>query len=170
MARLPLAVLLALLLSLLLGAPAVAQPVLGEVGLPVAPACISSPFGARRAPGPHAIGFHNGIDLPAPAGGAVHAVADGTILSIHRRGPGGLEMTVAHRGSLGPYVTVYAHLGLIAPAFARGRTQVRRGERIAVIGRSGVTYGTHLFLALFVGGVPIDPAPYFPVRPCGEKP
>lgn len=153
---------------LAIAAPALAQPAVGQMRLPVASGCISSPFGNRRAPGPHAIGFHNGIDLPAPAGGAVYAVDAGSIISIHRRGPGGLEMSIAHRGAAGPYVAVYAHLGLIAPAFAQGRRDVKAGERIAVIGRTGVTYGTHLFFALFVNGQAVDPAPFFPVIACGR--
>lgn len=144
-----------------------AQPVVGQMVPPVRPACVSSPFGLRPPPGPHAIGVHNGIDLPAPAGGAVLAVADGTVVSIHKRGPGGLELAISHQGAGGPYVVVYAHLGLIAPGLAQGRTAVRAGERIAVIGRTGVTYGTHLFLALFVKGVAIDAAPLFPVFRCG---
>lgn len=150
--------------------PACAQPAIGQMQVPVRPACVSSPFGNRPAPGPHAIGFHNGIDLPAPAGGAVYAVADGDIVSIHKRGPGGLEIAIAHRSTTGPYVAVYAHLGLIAPAIAEGRRHVVAGERIAVIGRTGVTYGTHLFLALFVNGQAIDPAPFFPVESCAKRP
>lgn len=153
----------------LAGAPALAQPVVGQMQLPVRPTCLTSPFGDRAAPGPHAIGFHNGIDLRAPAGGAVYAVQAGRIVSIHRRGPGGLEIAVAHAGALGPYVSIYAHLGLIAPAIASGRTEVAAGERIAVIGRSGVTYGTHLFFALTVGGRAVDPAPYFPVAACPPR-
>ncbi len=149
---------------------AVAQPVVGEMQLPVRPSCLTSPFGVRPSPGPRATGFHNGIDLRAPAGGAVYAVAAGRIISIHRRGPGGLEIAIAHRGALGDYTALYSHLGLVAPAFAEGKTNVARGERIAVIGRSGVTYGTHLYFEITVNGQPIDPAPLFPVSPCEHGP
>ncbi len=154
------------LAALLVAAPAVAQPYPGGLIAPVQNACVSSPFGNRKPPGPHAIGFHNGIDLPAVAGAPVFAAAAGSVISIHRRGPGGLEMAIAHRGPAGPFVTIYAHLGLIAPAFARGKTGVVAGERIAVVGRSGVIYGTHLYFEMTVGGVPVDPAPYIPVEPC----
>jgi murein DD-endopeptidase MepM/ murein hydrolase activator NlpD len=150
----------------LLGQQAVAQPGPGELGLPVRPACVSSPFGNRRAPGPHAIGFHNGIDLPAMAGAPVFAAASGQIISIHKRGPGGLELAIAHRGANGPYTTLYAHLGLIAPAFAGGRTNVTAGERIAVVGRSGVIYGTHLYFEMLVGGQPVDPSVALGVTRC----
>ena len=137
---------------------------------PVHPACISSPFGNRRAPGPHALGPHYGIDLPAAAGAPVFAAADGQVVTIHRRGPGGLELAIAHTGPKGPFVTLYAHLGIITPSIASGRTAVRAGEKIAVVGRSGVIYGTHLYFEVLVAGQAVDPAPWLPVRPCGAAP
>ena len=151
----------------LLGAgPACAQPAVGEMLPPVKPLCVTSPFGNRPAPGVDAPGFHNGIDLRAAAGAYVYAVADGEIVTIHKRGPGGLELAIAHRGSVGPYTSLYAHLGLILPAFAQGRTHVKAGEPIARIGRTGVTYGTHLYFELLVRGRSFDPAPFFPAAPC----
>ncbi len=135
---------------------------------PVQPACISSPFGHRRPPGPHALGPHYGIDLPAAAGAPVFAAADGQVVTIHRRGPGGLEMAIASTGPRGRFVTLYAHLGTIVPAIASGRTSVRAGDKIAVVGRSGVIYGTHLYFEVMVNGQPVDPAPWLPVKPCGR--
>jgi len=41
------------------------------------------------------------------------------------------------------------------------------GERIGVVGRTGVTYGTHLYLQVMRSGVAIDPVPLLGVRPCG---
>ena len=158
-----------ILFALLLTGTAQAQPAVGEMALPVRPTCLTSPFGNRPAPGPNAIGFHNGIDLRAPAGGAVTAVADGRVLGIDRRGAGGLEIAVMHQGSAGPYVALYSHLGILAPAFAQGRSVVKRGERLARIGRTGVTYGTHLFFEIKVAGKPVDAAPLFPIEPCPGK-
>jgi len=154
------------MLATLLAPGAQAQPAPGELLEPVRPACISSPFGNRRAPGPRAIGFHNGIDLPAAAGAPVFAAAAGSVVTIHRRGPGGVEMAIAHHGPAGAYTTLYAHLGQIAPAFATGKTSVKAGERIAVIGRSGVTYGTHLYFEILVDGKPVDPAPFLGAPQC----
>jgi len=141
---------------------AAAQPAPAPLLPPVAHACISSPFGNRRAPGPHAIGFHNGIDLPAPAGGVVTAVAPGQVIGIHRRGPGGLEVLIQHNG----FVGVYAHLGRVTPALATGKTRVAAGDRIGVVGHSGVTYGMHLFFAILVGGHAVDPAPILALSHC----
>ncbi|WP_254073054.1 M23 family metallopeptidase [Acidisphaera sp. S103] len=107
--------------------------------------------------------FHGGIDIPVPIGSPVRTVAPGTIIRIHRRGVGGLEMLIQHDGFIG----VYSHLGLIAPALAEGRRAVHGGERIATVGRSGLTYGAHLYFGMIVNGRPVDPASYLNVVPCG---
>ncbi len=134
---------------------------------PVAPACVSSPFGWRHAVGPHApAGFHNGIDLPAPAGALVRAAADGTIQVIKRQGLGGVTVHVAHAGGL---VTLYAHLGNLVPAVAEGKRAVRAGDPLGHVARTGVTYGTHLFFAVLRDGVAVDPAPLLGAAPCAPR-
>ena len=131
---------------------------------PVAARCYSSPFGWRHQVGPMApAGFHNGIDLPAPAGGLVSAPAAGTVTRIRRMGIGGLQVFVAHPGGL---TTLYAHLGSVVPALATGRTRLAAGDPIGRIGRTGVTYGTHLFFAVFAGGRAIDPNLLLGLPPC----
>jgi murein DD-endopeptidase MepM/ murein hydrolase activator NlpD len=131
--------------------------------LPVSPACVSSPFGPRVLPGkPLAGTYHYGIDLPAPAGARVRAVAAGDVLTIHRRGAGGLEVILRHAN----FATLYAHLGSVTPALAEGRRHVEAGEALGVVGRTGVTYGTHVYFELRVSGARVDPAPYLQVAPC----
>jgi murein DD-endopeptidase MepM/ murein hydrolase activator NlpD len=133
---------------------------------PVMPACISSPFGWRHAVGPHApAGLHNGVDLPAPAGAAVRAVAAGQIAAIHRRGPGGLSVLVRHADGR---TTVYAHLGALSARLASGARDVVAGEQLGRVGRSGITYGTHLFFAVFERNQPIDPEPLLGAPRCGR--
>jgi murein DD-endopeptidase MepM/ murein hydrolase activator NlpD len=131
---------------------------------PVSPACVSSPFGPRVLKNrPLAGRFHGGIDLPARVGSAVSAVAPGRVIRIHRRGVGGLEMLIQHDGFIG----VYSHLGLIASVLAEGAKSISRGEHIGTVGRSGLTYGSHLYFGMLVEGRPVDPAPYLGVDPCG---
>jgi murein DD-endopeptidase MepM/ murein hydrolase activator NlpD len=130
---------------------------------PVAHACISSPFGPRRRIGPQApAAFHRGVDLPAPAGGVVTSVAAGQVVGIHRRGLGGLEVAVRHDG----YTALYAHLGSVAPALAEGATRLSAGQRIGVVGRTGVTYGTHLYFEILVNDSPVDPETLLGVPRC----
>jgi len=133
---------------------------------PVTPACISSPFGYRHAVGPHApAAFHNGIDLPAPAGALVHAAADGTVLIIKRQGLGGVTVHIGHPGGL---VTLYAHLGNLVPAIAEGKRNVVAGEPLGHVARTGVTYGTHVFFAVLKDGQAVDPEPLLGVPRCGR--
>lgn len=133
---------------------------------PVEPACVSSPFGPRILPNRPLAGiFHNGIDLPAPIGTPVVAVAPGRVIRVQRHGIGGLEVLIQHDGFIG----VYSHLGLIAPMLAEGGKTIYGGERIATVGRTGLTYGPHLYFGMIVNGIPIDPAPYLSVAPCGSE-
>ncbi len=155
-------VLPALLLPVLLAPAAQAQ----TLHPPVTPACVSSPFGMRRAIGPHApAAFHNGVDLPAPAGALVHAAADGTVLRIKRQGLGGVTVHLGHSGGM---TTLYAHLGNLVPAIAEGRRNVRAGEPLGHVARTGVTYGTHLFFAVLRGTEAVDPEPLLRVPRCGR--
>jgi murein DD-endopeptidase MepM/ murein hydrolase activator NlpD len=130
---------------------------------PVTPACISSPYGPRPAGGPRASRDHGGIDLPAPAGARVSAVAAGQVAAIRRRGAAGLEVDLRHPGG---WMTRYAHLGSVVPALAGGRRTVAQGEALGRIGRTGITYGTHLHLELWLNGVRQDPAPLLRLEPC----
>lgn len=133
---------------------------------PVNPACVSSPFGPRSLPGkPLAGNFHHGIDIPAPVGASVKAVAPGLVIRVQRHGVGGLEMLIQHQG----FVGVYSHLGLIAPMIAEGRKAVSAGEKIATVGRSGLTYGAHLYFGMIVEGRSVDPSPYLHLTPCGTS-
>lgn len=149
--------------ALLLAAPPLAaQPTLAP---PLSPACISSPFGARGPGGPRASRLHSGMDIPAPPGAWVRAVAAGRITSVRRRGAAGLEVTVAHAGGL---TTRYAHLGTVAPAIASGRREVAQGEALGRVGRTGITYGTHLHFEVLVGGALVDPATLLPLPACAR--
>ncbi len=130
---------------------------------PVSPACISSSFGPRVLPDHPAAGsYHYGVDLPAPVGSAVLATAPGTVVRVQRKGPGGLEMLVQHDGFLG----IYSHFGMIMPAFAEGKRTVAAGEKLGVVGRTGVTSGAHLFFGMVLAGRPVDPAQYLNVPFC----
>jgi murein DD-endopeptidase MepM/ murein hydrolase activator NlpD len=133
---------------------------------PVTPACVSSPYGPRILPDrPLAGTFHYGIDLPAPEGAPVHAIAPGEVIRVQRHGPGGLEILVQHLG----FVGIYSHLGRVAPLIAEGKRNLFGGETIGVVGHTGVTYGMHLYFGILVDGRPVDPAPLLGVAACGSS-
>ena len=154
----------AVLALAMLPAPLPANAQVLHYPAPVAARCYSSPFGWRHRVGPMApAGFHNGIDLPVPAGAVVRAPVAGVVARIRRMGIGGLQVTLHHPGGL---VTLYAHLGSVVPALAEGRTTLAAGDPIGRIGRTGVTYGTHLFFAVFANGRAIDPNLLLGLSPC----
>ena len=83
-------------------------------------------------------------------------------MRIQRKGPGGLEVLVQHDG----FVGIYSHLGMVTPALAEGKTTLAAGEKIGVVGHTGLTYGMHLYFEMLLAGRPVDPAPYLGVSLC----
>ena len=130
------------------------------VVLPVG-SCISSPFGPRILPDhPQAGTYHNGVDLPAPEGAPVRAVASGKLLRIEHGGPGGLEVLIQHDS----YVSVYSHLASVAPSLGKGA--IAAGDEVGIVGHTGVSFGQHLFFALLQDGRAVDPRPFLGVPLC----
>src|SRR5579859_6162380 len=130
---------------------------------PVGSGCISSPFGPRVLPNhPLAGTYHNGVDMPAPAGAAIRTVAPGTVIRVQRKGPGGLEILVQHDG----FVGIYSHLGMVTPAIAEGQHTLSAGEKIGVVGHSGVTYGMHVYFEILKNGHAVDPTPLLGLPLC----
>jgi murein DD-endopeptidase MepM/ murein hydrolase activator NlpD len=80
-------------------------------------------------------------------------VASGKLLRIQHGGPGGLEVLIQHDG----FVAVYSHLAMVAPTL--GKSMVTAGETVGVVGRTGVSFGAHLFFAVLQAGRAVDPAP-----------
>src|SRR4029077_20247559 len=123
--------------------------------------CISSPFGPRILPGhPQAGTYHNGVDLPAPEGTPVRAVASGKLLRIEHGGPGGLEVLIQHES----YVSVYSHLASVAPSLEKGA--IAAGDEVGIVGHTGVSFGPHLFFALLQDGRAVDPQPFLGAPLC----
>jgi murein DD-endopeptidase MepM/ murein hydrolase activator NlpD len=110
---------------------------------------VGSPFGTRGGRA------HEGIDLPAPMGTPVFAVADGEVVYAGSgiRGYGNL-VVLQHGGDL---LTVYAHNANVFVTQGQG---VRTGERIATVGQTGRATGPHLHFEVRQGQIPQDPMPY----------
>lgn len=123
---LPTALLAAILLLLVLPAPA-----RGADGWrwPVDGPVISA---FRNGDDPYAAGQHRGIDIAAPDGTTVGAATDGTVTFAGSAGDSGL--TVAIRTAGGHLDTSYLHLGSVA--VARGQA-VRGGDPLGTVGATG---------------------------------
>ena len=100
-------------------------------------------FGAQRAHGPH-----EGIDIAAPAGTPVFAVAEGVIIGNRVTQIGGNVLWIMGRGRRLYY---YAHLRELDPAMRMGR-YVAAGEFIGRVGNTGNAAATipHLHFAIYL--------------------
>ena len=99
---------------------------------------------------------HNGLDLIAPAGDPVYAVADGTVKEIIRSRKGLGNVVVIDHGN--GYVTRYAHLADIETR--KGR-KVRRGARLGYVGVSGNSFAPHLHSEVLRDTLVLDPVNHF---------
>jgi murein DD-endopeptidase MepM/ murein hydrolase activator NlpD len=99
---------------------------------------------------------HNGVDIGAPEGAAVRACAAGIVAYSDNtlRGYGNAVLIVHPNG----WVTLYAH-NLRNTVQAGWR--VKRGERIALLGQTGLAWGPHLHFEFRDNGRLRDPARLF---------
>lgn len=110
---------------------------------------IDAPIGDRY--GPRGNGFHAGLDFPAPSGVAVRAAAAGRVTFAGFATGWGLVVTLDHGG----YKTRYAHLSRATVAVGEA---VSSGERVGLVGATGVATGPHLHFEIVVRGANVDPA------------
>ena len=98
---------------------------------------------------------HQGVDLAAPNGTPVRAMADGVVTFAGWFGQLGRAVRIEH-GKSSSYETVYGHFSRVANNVEEGR-RVRKGEIIGYVGRTGLATGPHLHLELLVNGEHVDP-------------
>ena len=98
-------------------------------------------------------GRHKGIDLTAPIGTSVFAALDGQVVMAGRHKQYGNFVMVNHGNGV---ATLYAHhkLNLVQEGDI-----VRRGQKIAEVGRTGNSTGPHLHFELKIDGMQRNPLP-----------
>jgi murein DD-endopeptidase MepM/ murein hydrolase activator NlpD len=116
---------------------------------------LSSAFTAMRYhPILHLARPHEGIDVSAPMGAEIEAPAAGVVTNVKWEEGYGNFLTVDHGFGL---VTRYAHCSKIL--VVRGQ-RVKRGQKIALVGSTGIATGPHLHYEVWVNGKPVDPIKY----------
>lgn len=120
---------------------------------PINRGSITSRYGSRADPFTGDPSFHNGIDIGAPVGTAVHAARDGTVAEVGENATLGNYLVVTHPGG---WQSVYGHLSTVA--VAAGAT-VATGAVIGEVGSTGRSTGPHLHFEVRRKGSAVDPFP-----------
>ncbi len=104
---------------------------------------------------------HTGIDISAEEGDEVFCSADGEISRIYHDPLHGMTVEVKHEGDI---VTIYANLDeMVANGLTVGK-EIKRGEKIGVVGDTSlVELGKepHLHFVIRLKGVAVNPLDYF---------
>ena len=116
---------------------------------------LSSPFGYRSDPITGASKMHTGMDFSCDPGNPVYATGDGTVILVESDFYGyGNHIEVDHGFG---YVSRYSHL---ADMFAYVGQKVRRGDCIALSGKSGRVTGPHLHYEVLYRNDYVNPSAY----------
>jgi murein DD-endopeptidase MepM/ murein hydrolase activator NlpD len=116
---------------------------------------LTSAFAAERVhPILHIARPHDGIDVSAPMGAEIEAPAACVVTDVGWEDGYGNILTIDHGFGV---VTRYAHCSKIL--VGRGQ-RVKRGQRIALVGSTGLSTGPHLHYEVWVNGKPVNPIHY----------
>ncbi len=97
---------------------------------------------------------HKGLDIAAPQGTPVRAVAAGTVKFAGWNNQGYGNLVVIDHGG---YQTLYGHLSAISVGQSVGAGQV-----IGSMGNTGFSTGPHLHFEIRLGNQVVNPGPFFP--------
>ena len=97
--------------------------------------------------------FHTGVDILAGYGTPITAAAGGKVTAVGPAFDFGIRVEVTD--SYG-FVEIYAHMSAASVAIGQ---LVQQGDKVGLVGSTGLSIGSHLHLQLEVGGVPTDPMP-----------
>lgn len=99
-------------------------------------------------------GFHKGYDIKAKSGTPVLASAGGVVLLAQTLKAHGRTVLINHGQGV---MTIYLHLKSFT---VKPGQKVVRGEKIGVVGSSGLSTAPHVHWGLYIHGVPVDPKPW----------
>ena len=115
---------------------------------------LSSYYGARTAPVYGCYAFHNGIDIPAPAGTSVLAAADGEVIAAGYINGYGYTIIIDHGSGI---TTLYGHNSQLVASVGQF---VQRGQVISKVGSTGKSTGNHCHFEVRINGSHTNPIPY----------
>jgi len=113
---------------------------------------VTSDFGLRPNPVTGNVVMHRGLDLAAPEGTEVFAVADGIVTDTGFDIIYGNYIVISHSER---WTSLYGHLQIIETVL---RSNVKSGSLIGRVGSTGQSTGPHLHFELRQDGRPLNPA------------
>ena len=114
---------------------------------------VSSLFGPRAHPIGGKKRLHKGIDIAAPQGTPIVAIAPGRVIFVGKRRGFGRLVEIAHAGG---WHSKYAHASTTTVTLGQ---RVDGGQMIATVGATGHATGPHLHLEIRQSGKSVDPLP-----------
>jgi murein DD-endopeptidase MepM/ murein hydrolase activator NlpD len=111
----------------------------------------TSIFGMRNSPFTGKRKMHEGLDIAARTGTPVFATADGIVSQAETVDGYGKLVVIDHGYG---YKTYYAHNSKI---FVKVGQRIKRSDKIAAVGNTGSSTGSHLHYEVRLNGVPINP-------------
>lgn len=112
---------------------------------------VTARFGKMKHPFTKEEVMHKGIDIAAPAGEAIYATGDGTVVKSEFHEKYGNLIVIKHDEV---YSTLYAHM---ASRLVEQGDQVQTGQKIATNGTTGLSTGPHLHYEVRKDGENLDP-------------
>lgn len=112
---------------------------------------VTSEFGYRTHPIYGTQGLHSGKDIAAAEGTNIYCALDGTVLETGVGEKSGNYIKVEHEGGV---ITLYAHCKEI---LVNEGIRVRKGEKIALVGATGLVTGPHLHFEVIINSEKCDP-------------
>lgn len=124
-----------------------------EIAVPVK-GTVTSPFGYRIHPVTEKVSFHYGVDIAANTGTDIVSAFTGKVEEVGENAVYGKYLIVRFDETLTAF---YGHCSEI---YVKEGAKVRGGRKIAAVGNTGMSTGSHLHFELRVNQVRINPLYY----------
>jgi murein DD-endopeptidase MepM/ murein hydrolase activator NlpD len=115
---------------------------------------ISSPFGMRNHPIKKVNKVHEGVDISSSKDDPILAAASGIVEYSGYNSGYGYHVIIDHKNG---FRTLYAHSSKL---LVKEGELVKKGQKIALVGSTGLSTGPHLHFEIRIANTPVDPTRY----------
>lgn len=129
-----------------------------EAMAPLESGTLTSGYGQRIHPINGTEEFHSGVDVAAPLGTDLIAAYNGEVVEVGENEQLGKFIRLSHGNGI---EILYGHCQEVV---AVQGAAVKAGERVALVGSTGVSTGSHVHIRVSVDGTACDPATLLPIN------